>query len=47
MTRTPKARHVHGDFYSEIIGKTRKIPQILLRGMCYEQGHALKITVEY
>lgn len=41
------AGHVHGDFYSEIIGKTRKIPQILLRGMCYEQGHALKITVEY
>ena len=41
------AGHVHGDFYSEILGKTRKIPQILLRGMCYEQGHALKITVEY
>ena len=41
------AGHVHGDFYSEILGKTRKIPQILLTGMAYENGHALKITVEY
>lgn len=41
------AGHVHGDFYSEILGKTRNIPQILLTGMAYEKGHALKITVEY
>ena len=41
------AGHVHGDFYSEILGKNRNIPQILLTGMAYERGHALKITVEY
>lgn len=41
------AGHLHGDFYSEIRGKTRNIPQILLTGMAYENGHALKITVEY
>ena len=41
------AGHVHGDFYSEILGKNRNIPQILLTGMAYEKGHALKITVEY
>lgn len=41
------AGHVHADYYSEIIGKTRNIPQLLLTGLTYENGHALKITVEY
>lgn len=41
------AGHVHGDFYSEISGKSRNIPQLLLTGLAYESGHALKITVEY
>lgn len=41
------AGHVHGDYYSEIPGKTRSIPQLLLSGLPYESGHALKITVEY
>lgn len=41
------AGHVHGDFYSEILGKTRNIPQILLSGNAFEYGHALKIVVEY
>lgn len=41
------AGHVHADYYSEIVGKTRSIPQLLLTGLSYESGHALKITVEY
>lgn len=41
------AGHVHGDFYSEIPGKTRSIPQLLLTALAYESGHVLKITVEY
>ncbi|HBF15580.1 MAG TPA: hypothetical protein DDW30_07890 [Clostridiales bacterium] len=41
------AGHVHGDFYSEVSGRTRKIPQLFLTGSIYESGHALKITVEY
>lgn len=41
------AGHIHGDFYTEILGKTRNIPQIVLTGLVYDKGHALKITVEY
>ena len=41
------AGHVHADYYSEIKGKTRNIPQLLLTGLAYESGHALEITVEY
>ena len=42
--------HNHGDYYSEIIAKTPSgqstiIPQYLLNGGAYDQGHVLKIIV--
>ena len=42
--------HNHGDYYSEIIAKTPSgqntiIPQYLLDGGAYDQGHVLKIVI--
>ena len=42
--------HLHADFYTEIQAKTpdgqaKTIPQYVLTGTPYDQGHALKITV--
>ena len=43
--------HLHSDYYTEIVGKTAEgkegiIPQYILTGIPYDEGHILKITVK-
>jgi hypothetical protein len=43
--------HIHGDFYVEIHAKTAAgeeimIPQYLIQGVAYDEGHYLRITIE-